>query len=271
MFPHLYRTYINGRGEGNLVELVIDLGFHVLIKRCITTEEPIDYRLMYYRWLHVLVDAPLSIAPLQSYYEARVPESPRIRLLIGAPGEPEFPPFGQGPPELWRYPFKTVGIMDGDTFDAELDLGFGITTVQRIRLAGVQAPELTRHGQVFGNPAYEAYLYVNRRLTRSKGQVELISSRMGKWRRWIGTVFLPDSNLTLSEELLREGLALPWDRRNPDPGPTRRMVVEVPTATRERLQQVSTAEGCVPGVVAGRIVERHLDADYPPPAPPAGS
>ncbi len=90
---------------------------------------------------------------------------------------------------------------------------------------------------------------------------------MGKWRRWIGVVYLPDSDLTLSEELLREGHALPWNRRDPDPGPTRRMVVEVPTATRNRLGEVSAAEGSLPGVVAGRIVERHLDADYPRPAP----
>ena len=33
MFPHLYRTVINARGAGNLIELEIDLGFHVSATR----------------------------------------------------------------------------------------------------------------------------------------------------------------------------------------------------------------------------------------------
>ena len=38
MFPHLYRSYINARGAGNLLELVIDLGFHVSITCVIATD-----------------------------------------------------------------------------------------------------------------------------------------------------------------------------------------------------------------------------------------
>ncbi len=133
MYPHLYRTYINARGEGNLLELVIDLGFHVSITRVITTREPIDYRFMHHRWLHVLVTEPVATARRQPYYRAPVPKPPEIQLLTGEPGEPPIMPPGQGPPELWRYPFGVVRVIDGDTLDAEIDLGFGITTVQRIR------------------------------------------------------------------------------------------------------------------------------------------
>ena len=268
MFPHLYRTYINSQGEGNLIELVIDLGFHVSVTRLVTTEEPIDPQLMYHRWLHVLVREPVATARREPYYRATLPEPPRIQLLLGAPGEPAIAARGQGPPELWRYPFGVIRVIDGDTFDARIDFGFGITTVQRIRLAGVQAPELSRAGRQEGNPGYQAYRYVKRRLADAQGRAQLISSRLGKWRRWIGVVFLPDNRHTLSEELLTEGLALPWDRHHPDPGPTRRMVVELPTATSVRLGEVSAAEGAAAGVVAGRILERHLDRDYPPAPPP---
>ncbi|TVR05945.1 MAG: hypothetical protein EA403_01310 [Spirochaetaceae bacterium] len=58
--------------------------------------------------------------------------------------------------------------------------------MQRIRLAGVQAPELTRANQKYGDPGYEAYRYTSKRLSAARGTAELISSRMGKWRRWIG-------------------------------------------------------------------------------------
>ncbi len=266
MFPHLYRTYINARGEGNLIELVIDLGFHVRIQRLITTAELIDNQLMYYRWLHVLVTDPGFTAQREPNYQATVPEAPWIQLLTGAPGEPELPQPGGPPPQLWRYPFRLQRIMDGDTFDAEVDLGFGITTVQRMRLAGVQAPELSRSERLRGtrgHPGYAAYRYLSRRLLSARGQGNLISARYGKWRRWIATVYLPDSDRTLNQQLLDEGHAVRWDGRSPDPGPTSRMLVELPNLIRRRLGEVSAAEGTAPGQVAGRIVERHLDRDYP--------
>ncbi len=78
MFPHLYRTYINARGEGNLLELVIDLGFHALVK------EPVD------------------TARREPYYRAPLPKPPEIQLLLGEPGESRIAPWCQGPPELTR-------------------------------------------------------------------------------------------------------------------------------------------------------------------------
>lgn len=36
---------------------------------------------------------------------------------------------------------RIVKVVDGDTLDVELDLGFNIFTIQRIRLAGIDAPE----------------------------------------------------------------------------------------------------------------------------------
>lgn len=46
-----------------------------------------------------------------------------------------------------------VRIIDGDTYEMEFDLGFGIRTVQHIRLLGVDAPESWEPG---GKEAYEA-------------------------------------------------------------------------------------------------------------------
>ena len=39
---------------------------------------------------------------------------------------------------------KILRIVDGDTFDAIADLGFGITSTQRFRLKGVDTPETWR-------------------------------------------------------------------------------------------------------------------------------
>ena len=49
----------------------------------------------------------------------------------------------------WLFPAKCVNVVDGDTIDVVLDVGFHATRTERLRLLGVNAPEL--HG-----PTHEA-------------------------------------------------------------------------------------------------------------------
>ena len=43
---------------------------------------------------------------------------------------------------MYEYAIKNVvKIIDGDTIDAEIDLGFSLTKKERIRLAGIDTPE----------------------------------------------------------------------------------------------------------------------------------
>ena len=44
-------------------------------------------------------------------------------------------------PRLFCYNAKVSRVVDGDTVDADLDLGFKVFTKQRIRLYGINAPE----------------------------------------------------------------------------------------------------------------------------------
>lgn len=46
--------------------------------------------------------------------------------------------------ELYQYKAKVIRIVDGDTLDAEVDLGFGITMTQRFRIENYDAPETWR-------------------------------------------------------------------------------------------------------------------------------
>ncbi|TVR29710.1 MAG: hypothetical protein EA404_14345 [Spirochaetaceae bacterium] len=254
LFCYLYRTYIDAFGSGNMLELVIDMGFHVMTRRWISTAEQIDRHLIRTKWLHALVG-----------HNPQQPEE--TRLLTAADGEAESAGntdrFPAGPPQLWRFPARLYGIVDGDTLDAEIEIGFGITVQHRLRLAGIQAPEWTRSRTVAGEPGYEAWRYVYQRLRANRFRAQIVSSRHGKWRRWIAEVYLADSDRSLSQELLDAGHALPWDGRSSCPSGLSRMIVELPDRTRRRLGEVSAAEDAAPGQVAGRIVARHLDSDYP--------
>lgn len=41
----------------------------------------------------------------------------------------------------YTYPCRVLRIVDGDTVDIELDLGFDVRMKERVRIAGIDAPE----------------------------------------------------------------------------------------------------------------------------------
>jgi micrococcal nuclease len=43
---------------------------------------------------------------------------------------------------MYQYKFKVLKVIDGDTVDGIIDLGFGILLKERIRLLGIDAPEI---------------------------------------------------------------------------------------------------------------------------------
>ena len=44
----------------------------------------------------------------------------------------------------YRYRAKLVRVVDGDTIDLDIDLGFYIRITERVRLEGVNTPEIFR-------------------------------------------------------------------------------------------------------------------------------
>ena len=53
----------------------------------------------------------------------------------------------------------------------------------------------------------EAKEYVERRIDENGNQMIIETRKMGKWRRWLAKVYLPDTGRTLNEELIEKGLA----------------------------------------------------------------
>ena len=49
---------------------------------------------------------------------------------------------------MYKYKFTFTRVIDGDTVDGILDLGFGISLKERIRLYGINAPE-TRAAKIY--------------------------------------------------------------------------------------------------------------------------
>ena len=43
---------------------------------------------------------------------------------------------------MYKYKAQVINIVDGDTIDCDVDMGFYITTRQRFRIKGIDAPEV---------------------------------------------------------------------------------------------------------------------------------
>jgi micrococcal nuclease len=131
---------------------------------------------------------------------------------------------------LWYYRAKIVRVVDGDTVDAEVDAGFGSYRVERLRLAGVDAPELKPRR---GTPEERE----EERLLAHKAKERVTNLMLGKecvirtfktgsFGRWIAQIFFPEDVImrlartttgeppkSINDLLLEEGLAQPYPAR----------------------------------------------------------
>lgn len=93
---------------------------------------------------------------------------------------------------------KCVNVVDGDTLDIEVDMGFNNKTKQRFRLAGVDTPERGQPGWQEAKD-FVAEFVKDRRLV-------IVSEKVDKYGRYLATVFDTDE-VCLNEQLIGRGLA----------------------------------------------------------------
>lgn len=90
------------------------------------------------------------------------------------------------PDDLFTYSAIVTQVVDGDTFHALIDLGFGITQAQRVRLRRIDAPEiLTAEGK-------EAKAYLEKILSRDHGRILMKSVDIDQHGRPIADEMNPE-------------------------------------------------------------------------------
>jgi micrococcal nuclease len=113
---------------------------------------------------------------------------------------------------VYEYNAIVVSVYDGDTFRADVDLGFGTWLKnQPIRVHGIDTPEL---GTVEGKAArYEALLLLP---VGSKVTLRTFKDAREKYGRYLGKVTLPDGS-DYATALVEKGLAKPYfgDKKEP--------------------------------------------------------
>ncbi|MGB5802612.1 MAG: thermonuclease family protein [Vibrio anguillarum] len=101
---------------------------------------------------------------------------------------------------MYTYKATVIDVYDADTITIKIDLGFKITQEMRIRLDGIDAPELRGQTRELGLLArdYLTKLILNKEIT-----ITTVKDTQGKYGRYLGTIFLGDLNI--NKHLLNKG------------------------------------------------------------------
>jgi micrococcal nuclease len=107
-----------------------------------------------------------------------------------------------------EYECVVTRVVDGDTLDVEVDLGFDIVTKQRVRLLGVDTPETYRPSceaeRAHGEKAKE---FVQGECLGKKCKIVTDRDRKGKYGRYLGVVYPPGSSVSINDLIAQNGLA----------------------------------------------------------------
>ena len=118
------------------------------------------------------------------------------------------------------YNFRVVKInrvVDGDTIDVTIDLGFDLMKKERVRVAGVDTPEKRTRNLEEKALGIDATNWLKGKLDSAiKGDDELtirteLKGGVGKYGRLLGWLYVGTSDLSLNEEMITEGYAWEYD------------------------------------------------------------
>lgn len=107
-----------------------------------------------------------------------------------------------------HFPHATVvGVVDGDTVDVLIDFGFRLRQDHRVRLAGIDAPEISARG-----PEGEAARDWLRLRLPVGTPVELVTEKPAdKYGRYLAWVWLPTAEDSVNGQMIAAGHARPYD------------------------------------------------------------
>lgn len=106
---------------------------------------------------------------------------------------------------MYEYKCKLLRIVDGDTIDVDIDLGFSIHQKNRVRLFGIDTPEVRTRDVDEKAKGFAAKI----RLTELLPEEFVIQTKYdnrGKYGRVLGTLIVNNQNI--NEQLVEEGHAI---------------------------------------------------------------
>ena len=112
---------------------------------------------------------------------------------------------------------KIDKVLDGDTIDVTIDLGFDLYKKERVRIAGVDTPEKRTRNLEEKALGLDATDWLKDKLEGAISgdddlviRTELVGGT-GKYGRLLGWCYIGDSTVSLNEQMIEEGYAHAYD------------------------------------------------------------
>lgn len=111
---------------------------------------------------------------------------------------------------MYEYRIKKVtNVVDGDTIDVEIDLGFSVSYAQRLRLAGIDTPESRTTDKAEKILGLEAKEYLKSKVKDAKEVIVKTEKpdSSEKYGRILGWVYVDGSTKSINEQMIEDGHA----------------------------------------------------------------
>jgi len=112
---------------------------------------------------------------------------------------------------------KVNRVVDGDTVDVTIDLGFDLYKKERVRIAGVDTPEKRTRNLEEKALGIDATNWLKQRLKEAVDgnndlviRTELVGG-FGKYGRLLGWLFTGEGDVSINEQMIKEGYAHSYD------------------------------------------------------------
>ena len=117
------------------------------------------------------------------------------------------------------YNFRVIKInrvVDGDTIDVTIDLGFDLFKKERVRVAGVDTPEKRTRDLEEKDLESTQQIGLKNILTRQLLEKKILLSGLNLWVEWVNmadflVAYIGDDEVSLNEKMIEEGYAWAYD------------------------------------------------------------
>ena len=106
---------------------------------------------------------------------------------------------------MFEYNATVTKVVDGDTIDAMVDLGFGTWKKVRIRMHGINAPESRTRDLEEKKKGLAAKARLIEMLEENENHFILVSHGVGKFGRCLGEIYIKGHDTSLNKQLISEG------------------------------------------------------------------
>jgi len=112
---------------------------------------------------------------------------------------------------MYKYKAKLLRVVDGDTADVMIDLGFDVWTKQRLRFKGVDTWEKRTRNKAEKVKGLAASAFTKEHLERNNGIFTIQSHGVGKYGRVLAEIFIEGEEKSLNQLLIENGHAYTYE------------------------------------------------------------